>query len=88
MLPKKKQLSGAEKRRKKKESDLKILALKGSLNNFFTSSSNVDVSLISFLFEVIMSYYFHFAIFLVPLFFMESVRIWLLLFSMESFELL
>ena len=44
MLPKKKQLSGAEKRRKKKESDLKILALKGSLNNFFTSSSNVDVS--------------------------------------------
>lgn len=35
-----------------------------------------------------MSYYFHFAIFLVPLFFMESVRIWLLLFSMESFELL
>ena len=52
MLPKKKQLSGAKKRRKKKESDLKILALKGSLNNFFTSSSNVDVSLISFLFEV------------------------------------
>ncbi|VAI28453.1 unnamed protein product [Triticum turgidum subsp. durum] len=44
MLPKKKQLSGAEKRRKKKESDLKILALKGSLNNFFTSSSNIDVS--------------------------------------------
>ena len=44
MLPKKKQLSGAEKRTKKKESDLKILALKGSLNNYFTSSSNVDVS--------------------------------------------
>ena len=44
MLPKKKQLSGAEKRRKKKESDLKILPLKGSLNKLFTSSSNVDVS--------------------------------------------
>jgi len=44
MLSKKKQLSGAEKRRKKKESDLKILPLKGSLNKFFTSSSNVDVS--------------------------------------------
>ena len=33
MLPKKKQLSGAEKRRKKKESDLKILALKDILDN-------------------------------------------------------
>ncbi|KAM3401534.1 hypothetical protein ACQJBY_005950 [Aegilops geniculata] len=44
MLPKKKHLSGAEKRRKKKESGLKIRALKSSLNNYFTSSSNVDVS--------------------------------------------
>ena len=43
MLPKKKQLSGAETRRKKKESDPKILPLKDSLNKFFTSSSNVDV---------------------------------------------
>ncbi|KAI4993391.1 hypothetical protein ZWY2020_007704 [Hordeum vulgare] len=41
MLPKK-QLSGAEKR--KKESDLKIQPLKGSLNRYFTSSSNVDAS--------------------------------------------
>ena len=43
MLPKKKQLSGAETRRKKKESDPKILPLKDYLNKFFTSSSNVDV---------------------------------------------
>jgi hypothetical protein len=44
MLPKKKQLSGAEKRRKKKESDLEIQPLNDSLNKYFTSSSNVDVS--------------------------------------------
>ena len=32
------------KKGKKKESDLKIQPLNGSLNKYFTSSSNVDVS--------------------------------------------
>ena len=43
MLPKK-HLSGAEKRKRKKEIHLKIQPLKGSLTKYFTSSSIVDVS--------------------------------------------